>query len=508
MESTALATFLSHLDDQVADVDLVAELAELHRDVASVVEVLSLAVDNLEAVEGTLEAEITADDADIAAHDLLDLLVGLRDKNHLLVVDSSGVVPVGDVRPERREGSDLDRVLGGDVGIDERFEETIGRETVGAVEASTGALAGGVEVADRGASVEIHLDAAAEVVGSRGDRDILLSDVDSDRETLLVDHREVSLRLLGVLVSHVEVDAGLASYLHLVVDSTGDDVARSEAATLVVLLHEGGAILVAEDAAVAAHSLGDEEARLLARVVETRRVELDELHTLDNTLGAEGHSDAVTRGDRRVRRDLVDVADAAGSHHSHLAEERHDDSRLLVEDVGAVALNILHPRLVVAAEVVLSDDVDSEVILEDINVRVVLNLGDECALDLLARVVLMVEDSELRVASLLVEVELAVFLTVEHRAPFDELLNLLWGHRDNLADHFRVADAGAGDMSVSDMLLEVVWGLEDGGDTTLRLARVSHRESSLRDEGYAAGGSHLEGVGEASCARAYDEEIV
>ena len=86
-----------------------------------------------------------------------------------------------------------------------------------------------------------------------------------------------------------------AVYLHLLVDGTRHDVARSQREALVVLLHERLAVRQAQYATVATHRLSDEERRVsLARVIERRRVELYELHISHRTLGTVNHRLAIT----------------------------------------------------------------------------------------------------------------------------------------------------------------------------------------------------------------------
>lgn len=123
VEATALVTLLRHLDDEVADINLIAELAELLADMAALIKFLCLAIDNLEAIESSLEAHIAADDADIIAHNGLNLLVGLGDEDHLLVVNHAIVVPLRDIVAPFGVFHDLDRVGSRHIGIDESLEQ-------------------------------------------------------------------------------------------------------------------------------------------------------------------------------------------------------------------------------------------------------------------------------------------------------------------------------------------------------------------------------------------------
>ena len=76
--------------------------------------------------------------------------------------------------------------------------------------------------------IQVHLDTATHIVRTRGDRDILLGDINADTKALGVDIWEMVLGLLGVFVCDIEADMVEAVNLHLVVDSTCDDIAWRE----------------------------------------------------------------------------------------------------------------------------------------------------------------------------------------------------------------------------------------------------------------------------------------
>ena len=115
----------------------------------------------------------------------------------------------------------------------EAFEQAVGGQAVGAVQARLGDFAGRIEARRVGAAVEVDDHAAAGVMLRRDDRDRLAGDVDAEPEQLLVDVREVRLHELGLAVADVEVDVVEAVALDLVVDRAGDDVARRKLGALV-----------------------------------------------------------------------------------------------------------------------------------------------------------------------------------------------------------------------------------------------------------------------------------
>src|SRR5690606_35800792 len=99
--------------------------------------------------------------------------------------------------------------------------------------------------------------------------------------------------------------------------------------------HEPLARGVAQDGALAARTLGEED----AEAGETRRVELEELHILQRQALAPDDADAVAREGVGVRRRLVDLAEAARGEDDRLRlEDVHLAGRELVGDDGGRAL--------------------------------------------------------------------------------------------------------------------------------------------------------------------------
>ena len=198
--------------------------------------------------------------------------------------------------------------------------------------AHAGALAGGVQAGHDIRVVAQHLgvvvgrDAAHRVVRGRQHRHRLGVRLDAEvgaRELgdvgqLLVDDR--GLEVGDVEVEVVVVRAGAAALADLERHRAGDDVARREVLQgRRVALHEALAAGVAQDRALAACGLGQQDAE--AR--EPGRVELEELHVLERQALAPDDADAVTGEGVRVGGGLEDLAEAAG----------REDDRLALEDV-------------------------------------------------------------------------------------------------------------------------------------------------------------------------------
>ena len=226
----------------------------------------------------------------------------------------------------------LDGVVAGALAEHVDVEQRVGAEAVGAVHRHAGALAGGVQARDDGVVVRQHLglhvgrDPAHRVVRGRHDRHRLDDGVDAEvgaRE--LGDVRQLRLQHLGPEVRAVEQHVvlqrpGTAALGHLLHHAAGHDVAgRQVLDRRRVPLHEPLTGGVAQDRALAAGALGQQDAELR----ESGRVELEELHVLQRQALAPHDADAVAREGVGVRGGLVDLAEAAGG----------EDDRLRLEDV-------------------------------------------------------------------------------------------------------------------------------------------------------------------------------
>ena len=196
-----------------------------------------------------------------------------------------------------------------------------------------GGLAGRVQAGDHVGRVgedlaaDVRGDAAHAVVRGREDRHRLGVGLHAQvgaRE--LGDVRELRVDVRGLEVGEVEVDvvlvrAGAAALAHLVGHRAGDHVTGGEVLQRRgVALHEALHLAVAQDAALAARRLRQQDAE--AR--QARRVELEELHVLQRDAAAERHRGAVAGEGVGVRGGLEDLAEAAGGEHDRLRAEDVD----------------------------------------------------------------------------------------------------------------------------------------------------------------------------------------
>ncbi len=234
-----------------------------------------------------------------------------------------------------------------------------------------GALAGGVQPRDgvlvvaQHPGLDVGGDAAHGVVGGREDRHLLGDRVDAEVGAgELGDVGELGLDLLGGQVGEVEVDVvlvrpGAAALADLLDHRPGDHVAGREVLDGGgVALHEALAGLVAQDAALAAGALGEQD----AEAGQAGRVELVELHVLERQALAPHDADAVAGEGVGVGGGLEDLAVAAGGEDHGLGLEDVDlaGRQLVRDDAGGALLavdlgqqQVEHVELVVELDALL-----------------------------------------------------------------------------------------------------------------------------------------------------------
>ncbi len=416
-------------------------------------------------------------------------------------------VPVGNSLLNLGPADQRGDVGGRLVGIDQRLDQRVRGQPVGAVQPRAGGFAQRIESLDGGLAVAVDLHAAAAVVGGRRDGYPVLGDVDADRETLLVDVGEVSADRFGLLVGDVEIYEVFAPPGHLAVDGAGHHVARSQRLHGVVLVHELLARLEAQDGSEAAHGLRDEEVGLLAGVVEGGGVELDELHVLGDRLRTVAHGYPVARRHDGVRGRGVDVAAAARRHDGELREHGLDLVGPLVEDVGAEAGQPAGVASDELAQMVLRQQVDGEMVLQHGDVRMVSDRLDQCPFDFGPRQILMVEDAVLRVAAFAVELVASVGSLVESGSPFDQVGDQLRSPSHDQLDGLFAALSGAADHRVANVFLECIGGIGDRADTALGVVGVRFLHFALRHDGDVTVGGGLQGEAESGRARADNQKV-
>ena len=276
-------------------------------------------------------------------------------------------------------------------------------------------------------------------------------------------------------VGHVQRDEVVARPLQLGVDGARHHVARREVLHVVVARHERCAVAQAQDAALAAHRLRDQE-RLRGRVIEAGRVELEELHVRDARADPVRHRDAVAGRDVGVRRVEVDLARAAGGQHHRARDDRFHGAGRLVQQVGAehdVRPAVLRGR----------QQIDRHVIGQYRDaVGAPRDARQQRRLDRPAGRVLGVDDAAGGVAALAPERQVPVGVAIERDAQ-------LVGERQDVLG--RLARADLHDVAVAQAVTHPQRVVDVGGDRlgVVGIQRAGH--AALREGGVGVGGGAL-----------------
>ena len=133
----------------------------------------------------------------------------------------------------------------------------------------------------------------------------------------------------------------------------------------------------------------------LSRMEESRRMELHELHIGNGSLCTIYHCLTVTRCDDRICSGLIDSSTSASTHERHLTEIGIYLLSLRIENICPIALNVLVTACHGNTEVVLSNNLHSEVMLLHLNIGIGTHSRNESTLYLSTCIIGMVENTEL-----------------------------------------------------------------------------------------------------------------
>ncbi len=165
------------------------------------------------------------------------------------------------------------------------------------------------------------------------------------------------------------------------------------------------------------------------------------------------------------------------------------------------------PMMPMQRFVLVGEQVDREEVLDDPDVRLAADRGDEGLGDGPAGFVAVgVEDAGVRVAAFERRVDLAVDL-VEARTPFLQLPDQLGSLADDLFDDLRVGDSAAGAERVGDVRFERVLLPQHRGDAALGVPRVALVDVALADDDDVAVVGGLEGGPQAGDARPHNHAV-
>ena len=435
---------------------------------------LAQAVDDLDLLRHLL---LAPEDAEVLEHRLAELVSDLPGPLALRAREQPLQLALGVARRGDRnlDGRMRERPLGGGApgaaAEGDRLHQRVAAEPVRAVDGDARDLAGGVEAGQLGQPVGVRFDAAHVVVGAGPDRDRLLDRVDAR-----VDHRELARARqpredpLGAEVRQVEEDGAVdpAALVDLGLLGARDDVAAREILRgRRVALHEPLALGVAQDPALAAAALGDQDPARVHR----RRVELHELDVLQRQAGAERHRHSVAGAGVGVRGRAVEPADAAGREQHRLAAER---LQAAVEEIpGDHAL----------AAILVDDELPGEELLVDRDVALDELLVEDLDQDV-ARDVGRIDRARRAGGAERALRELAVVAAREDRAPLLELVDVERRLAREDLDRVLVAEVVRALDGVERVTLgAVVAGVPEGRvDPALGRAGVAAGRVELRDD--------------------------
>ncbi len=362
-------------------------------------------------------------------------------------------------------------------------------------------LADGVQVLDAGAPAFVDDHAAAAIVRGRHHRDGHGAHVDPQLHAAGVDGGEALDQEVARQVGHVQHREVVAVALQLGVDGAGHDVARGQVLHLVIAVHERGAVAQAQDAALAAQGLADQE-RLRRRVVKARRVELEELHVRHARPDPVRHGHAVAGRHVGVGRVQVDLAGAAGGQHHGARDGGLHLAGVLIQQVRAE--DGVGPAVLGGGQ-----QIDGHVLGQQRDaVGAFGHPLQQRLLDRPAGHVLDVDDPARGVAALASQLEVSLLVAVEGDAQLvGQAQDVLRALAHAALDGGAAAQAVAHPQRVGDVRLHLVGRIQHAGDTALGPAGVGIARGALGGDHHPAVLGGAQGEVQASQARADDQVV-
>ena len=324
----------------------------------------------------------------------------------------------------------------------ERFEQRVACETVSAVNTGMRAFTAGIEVRKRGLGVFVNVDAAHEIVLTREYRHRLFCEVEALIEQVLVYHREALFEEVAVLVAYVEVEVGRILLARFEDYRVRYYVTRSKLEALVVVLHEALLVAVEEVCALAAYSLGDEEAFAGSAVVEGCRVELHVAEVLYLRAHFVCECDTVAGSDRGIGRELVNSADTACCEYHEVAVGSEVGIVLLFKESGVAGRGLFHAA--------------HDSILHYSHVRESFHMVEQGSSYSLACGIGVVEDTVVAVTAFESAVISAVGVLVEVNAELDDTLDILSGFTYESVNCGNVVLESACDEGIVLVILDII----------------------------------------------------
>ena len=245
--------------------------------------------------------------------------------------------------------------------------------------------------------------------------------------------------------------------LHLIIYCSGYYVARCQAESLVIFLHEFLAVRQSQNATITSHSLCDEVCRVsFLRVVKNSWVELHKLHVFYLSLGTINHSYAVACGNGRIGSSSIDGSCATCCHKCYLRKECVNLSCLRIQHISSKAFYVGCASGNTNSQVMLSYDFNGKIALKHFDVLVSSHSFHQSSLNLRTCVVSMMKNTEFRVSTLAMQVECTILFLVEVHSPLHQVANSFRRLSDYLSHSLRVGDVVAGNHCVFNVFFKIV----------------------------------------------------
>ena len=237
-------------------------------------------------------------------------------------------------------------------------------------------------------------------------------------------------------------------------------------------------------------------------------MELDKFHVFHNTFGTINHGNTVTGCYQRIGGLAVNGFTSTGSHNGYFRKESIYFASFFIQNVCAITFDTLIVSGNNDTQMVLGNNFYRKEMSEDSNVRMSLYCFNQASLYFGSRIVLVVEDTELRMTSFFVKVKFSVFLLVEIYSPLDEFFNLSWSFTNHFFNSSTVADPVTGNHCIFNVLFKIIYfQVGNGSDTSLCIVGIGFFQSGFTNQSYFTLVSHLQCVTHTGYTGADDKEI-